>query len=199
MADKSNQNLQSLLNILRNNFSTFLLGLTVLLVLILVISLSFTSSQKTSQKPGKNWVANISQIFTGKPKSTPSAKASVKTYQVKEGDDLWHIAEATYGSGYNAYDIAKANKIPDPNLIERGQKLILPNVKPKTPTKGIAAGVMTGKAASRPVQYTVQSGDYLWKIAQTYYGDGYAWIKIAQANNLAHPDLIFVGNILTLP
>ena len=42
----------------------------------------------------------------------------LKTYVIAEGDDLWNIAEKFYGSGFNAYDISVANKIPDSSNLE---------------------------------------------------------------------------------
>lgn len=47
--------------------------------------------------------------------------------------------------------------------------------------------------------YTIVAGDTLWDIACRAYGDCYAWPKLAQANNVANPDLIFTGNELRLP
>ena len=49
-----------------------------------------------------------------------------KTYTVKADDDLWHIAENIYGSGYNWVDIAKANNLTNPGLIFKGQVLTIP-------------------------------------------------------------------------
>ena len=43
--------------------------------------------------------------------------------------------------------------------------------------------------------YTVVRGDYLWKIAVSQCGDGFAWSKIAKANNLKNPDIIHAGNV----
>ena len=192
------QNLQSLLDLLRKNLSAFLLGLTVLLVLVLIVSLTFGGKQKKAQT-GKGWAAGLAQLFIGKREPTAQPEPNLKTYQVKEGDDLWKIAEATYGSGYNAYDIAQANKLENPDLIEPGQNLVLPSVVPKTPTKGEAVGVATEEAMARPAVYTVQPGDYLWQIALNYYGDGSAWVKIAQVNNLVNPDIVYAGTVLTLP
>jgi len=55
-------------------------------------------------------------------------------------------------------------------------------------------------AATEPEKiYTVVAGDSLWNIAVREYGDGYAWTKIATANNLINPDLIHAGNVLRLP
>ena len=49
--------------------------------------------------------------------------------------------------------------------------------------------------------YTVQSGDTLWKIAETVYGDGSEFQKIFEANQelLESPDRIFPGQELTIP
>jgi nucleoid-associated protein YgaU len=47
--------------------------------------------------------------------------------------------------------------------------------------------------------YEVAKGDNLWKIAQTKYNDGYAWSKIATANNLKNPSSLEVGQKLILP
>ena len=47
--------------------------------------------------------------------------------------------------------------------------------------------------------YTVQKGDTLWDISVRAYGDGYRWVEIAEANNLANPDLIHSGNEFVLP
>lgn len=52
-------------------------------------------------------------------------------------------------------------------------------------------------------EYTVQSGDTLWEIAQGRYGSGYEWYRIAQANGIVndeqgHP-LIYPGQVIKLP
>lgn len=47
--------------------------------------------------------------------------------------------------------------------------------------------------------YTVQSGDWLSKIAGRAYGDVMAYQKIAQANKITNPDTIEVGTVLQLP
>lgn len=49
--------------------------------------------------------------------------------------------------------------------------------------------------------YTVVKGDTLWGIAKRYYGDGALYTKIADANaeQISNPNLIFPGQILTIP
>jgi nucleoid-associated protein YgaU len=47
--------------------------------------------------------------------------------------------------------------------------------------------------------YTVKAGDNLSKISKLFYGDPNQYRKIAQANNLADPDKIKVGQALRIP
>jgi LysM repeat protein len=47
--------------------------------------------------------------------------------------------------------------------------------------------------------YTVQSGDNLSRIAKRFYGTPNKYTGIAQANGIANPDLIRVGQQLKLP
>jgi putative chitinase len=50
-----------------------------------------------------------------------------------------------------------------------------------------------------PEKYTVEKGDYLWKIAEKFYGSGYNWTEIAKANNLNNPGSLAAGQELKLP
>jgi len=56
-------------------------------------------------------------------------------------------------------------------------------------------------AAARTDRYTVRSGDTLWKIAETVYGDGARYPEIFEANRalLDSPDHILPGQQLTIP
>ena len=47
--------------------------------------------------------------------------------------------------------------------------------------------------------YTVVAGDCLWNIAYKLYGSGAQFGKIAEANKIADPYIIYVGQILTVP
>lgn len=47
--------------------------------------------------------------------------------------------------------------------------------------------------------HTVQKDDTLWGIAKYYYGNGSQYPKIAEANKLSNPNLIRIGQKLTIP
>lgn len=61
--------------------------------------------------------------------------------------------------------------------------------------------------AGRPVEtppqtagsYTVVKGDSLWAICKRFYGDGSLAYKLATANGIKNPNLIYPGQVLTLP
>ena len=58
-------------------------------------------------------------------------------------------------------------------------------------------------AAAVPPSYTVNRGDYLWKIAanEDIYGDAYAWMRIYTTNKdqISNPDLIYPNQVFTIP
>lgn len=55
------------------------------------------------------------------------------------------------------------------------------------------------KPAPAGETYTVAAGDCLWNIAAKVYGAGSQFGKIAEANGIAAPYTIFVGQVLTVP
>src|SRR3989339_986731 len=158
-----------ILSTVRNKFPYLILGIGIILLLYVMIA-GFPGN-KTS--PEKQQAKKNEAI-----KKQESVKQEPKKYIVQAGDTLWQIAEANYGSGFNAYDLATKNNIPNPNLIEKGQIVILPSLTPQQPTIGEIAPVISEQVTYTGNQYTVQPGDFLWQIAQNAYGDGYGWTKI---------------------
>lgn len=61
----------------------------------------------------------------------------------------------------------------------------------------------SGRQVETPPQaagsYTVVKGDSLWAICKKFYGDGSLAYKLATANNIKNPNLIYPGQVLTLP
>jgi len=53
--------------------------------------------------------------------------------------------------------------------------------------------------AAEGTTYVVAAGDCLWNLAYKFYGTGSAFGRIAQANGIAAPYVIYVGQVLTIP
>jgi nucleoid-associated protein YgaU len=50
-----------------------------------------------------------------------------------------------------------------------------------------------------PSSHRVVKGEYLWTIAEKYYGSGFNWVDIAEANQLTNNDVIEEDQQLTIP
>lgn len=130
------------------------------------------------------------------PETPPKKEEEVKkpvTHTVVRGDTLWAICRKYYGKAnwdlVNKIVAANKDKIKNPNLIYPGQVFIIPGVESKTST------------APKARTYTVVKGDYLRKIAKKFYGNEMEWPKIYNANKsiIKNPDLIYTGQVLTIP
>lgn len=56
----------------------------------------------------------------------PAAAAPAATYRIKRGDTLWDIASTYYRDPWMYVKLAKANSIPNPDLILAGTKIVIP-------------------------------------------------------------------------
>lgn len=149
-----------------------------------------------------NYIKSRTQVATATTKQEQAAQVLANTslptkYVVKAGDSLWSIAQSYYKSGYNWVDIVKANTIANPDNIDAGQTLTIPNAAPIMP--GAEVSSTSTSIAPKEKSYTVARGDDLWNIAEKEYGDGYRWVDIAKANGLTNPDIIHAGNVLMMP
>jgi nucleoid-associated protein YgaU len=50
-----------------------------------------------------------------------------------------------------------------------------------------------------PTTHMVAKGENLWKISENYYKSGYNWTDIVNANNIKDPNILLVGQNLTIP
>lgn len=169
------------------SYTSLFLG-AVVVVVALILVFSFLRGREQTQQTTSTQITPEEQVVNG--------KVVPKMYTVKEGEDLWHIAQSLYGSGYNWVDLADENKLTDPNVISVGAKLTVPNVKAKEPTSDEA---LESPSSIKGTSYTVVLGDNLWDIATRAYGDGFKWTEVSKANNLSDPNLIHPGNVLKLP
>ena len=64
---------------------------------------------------------------------------------------------------------------------------------------GFDALFATTEPAPSGDTYTVAAGDCLWNIAAKVYGSGTQFGKLAEANGIAAPYTIYVGQVLTIP
>lgn len=128
-------------------------------------------------------------------------------HKVVKGETLWSIAQKYYKDGYSWVEIAKANNLVNPDVIEEGTELVIPEVEKAegvvsptpTPAKQVADQPAQKLISIEGTRYIVQKGDHLWKIATEAYGDGYKWVEIARENKLKNPNIIHPGNELILP
>lgn len=76
-----------------------------------------------------------------------------------------------------------------------------PPAEPSQPPTVTVEQEREASTAPAAKTYTVQKGDSLWAIAAKYYGKGSDYSKIASANTdkISNPNLIYPGQVLTLP
>jgi LysM repeat protein len=121
--------------------------------------------------------------------TTPAlAQAGGTTHVVQPGENLFRIA-LRYGTTWPV--LAAYNGIANPNLIFVGQVL-------KIPAGGTTAPTPQPQPTAQPQPtgtYVVVAGDTLSRIAARY---GTTVAALAQANNIANPNLIFVGQVLKI-
>lgn len=199
-ADKRIKNILKFFKMNETTISTLMGGIVVVVIAGLIFNYFRTSSLR-------NWQG---QLLSEQEAATASIENQndkiIATYKVVKGDDLWHIAEKYYKSGYNYVDIMKENNISGAGVIVAGQELRIPKVEAKkitvAETKEAVVKAETKTESTIAVgEYTTQKGDSYWKIAVRAYGDGYQWTKIYWANKaiFANPDLIFANTKITIP
>ena len=177
------------LKINENLISTIMGGVVVVVMAAMIFNYfkTFNKSGQISDQAAVN--LNEEEVL---------AKELPTTYKVVKGDDLWHISERFYNSGYNYVDIAKASKLANASAIEVGQELVIPKVV----AKKIETKTQTAKISIEGEKYTTVKGDHLWSIAVRAYGDGYKWTAIYNANKAKigkNPSWLFTGVELVLP
>src|SRR3989344_510223 len=180
-------------------------------VIVVIAGLIFNYFRTANLKTWQGMLLNDQEAATSEKKPEGNDEKLIATYKVARGDDLWHISEKYYKSGYNYVDIMKENKITGKGVITAGQELRIPKVEPRNITvlelkKEIALSdkgdvVKSNSSAIEVGEYMTQAGDSYWKIAVRAYGDGYKWTKIYWANKrlFADPDMIFTGVKITIP
>ncbi len=167
---------------------SLILGVAVVLVVGVVV---FNTVKNKGSIPGLTGQKNGTSNPSAEPTPTPTL------YVVADGDTLWGISESLFKTGYNWQDLAKANNLSNADHIEVGQTLTIPEVTPIFPPGQVGAGITDKQPDAK--SYTIVAGDNLWNIAVAQYGNGFRWVDVAKANSLPNPNLIYPGNVLSLP
>ncbi len=144
-----------------------------------------------------------------------SAKDAIHT--VAAGDSFWSISKKHYGLGRYSAALAAYNKsrIPQPDKIKPGMKVIVPSVQTLEQkfTRLISGASASAAETTAPVKsgffvdangqpmYRIGEGDTLSTIAQDHLGRSSRWTLIAELNRdtLPNPDEMKLGTVLRLP
>jgi LysM repeat protein len=151
-------------------------------------------------------------VVTATPGAPPAPAENV--YIVQPGDTMYAIA-GRYNTTVAA--LAQLNGIVNPNIIQVGQRLIVPvpgGTQPPTPVPPPPTGAgptpvlvtpTSGLPPATPVPptavpattvYVVQPGDNLYRISLRF---GVPMRTLVQANGIADPNRIYVGQRLIIP
>jgi LysM repeat protein len=132
------------------------------------------------------------------PTATPTPTATLPPgtqviYVVHTGDTLYSIA---LHFGVTVQALMDANGITNPNYIQVGQTLIIPNPGATPVPSPSTTPTPTGTPQPGPRYHIVRPGDTLYSLAR-YYGTTVQ--AICEANHLINPHLIYVGQRLLIP
>ncbi|HVZ58651.1 MAG TPA: LysM peptidoglycan-binding domain-containing protein, partial [Patescibacteria group bacterium] len=124
------------------SYTSLVMGIVVVIIAsILLVSFFRTRTQPHLQKATSS-ISTVAQQENPSPTPSPTLvplsvtppptqapiNSKEKTYTVKAGDSLWSIAVAEYNDGYKWTEIAKANNLSNPGIINVDNHLVIPAV-----------------------------------------------------------------------
>lgn len=141
---------------------------------------------KTSKKPFQFIVTR--RMPNGKLLFDTNMKVSLENYDIKEDTEQgFDVLVSVKLKQYREYGTKTCN-------------ITFTSSKPKATVKKARAATKS-PAPSKNKSYTVKKGDCLWNIAKKFYGNGAKYTVIYNANKskIKNPNLIYPGQVLTIP
>ena len=147
--------------------------------------LNYFEKLKTSRKPFQFIVSRT--LPSGKVLFSTNIKVSMESYSITD-------------ESKNGFDLMVKIKLKQYRSYSTKLCKIKVQQNTATATKQVErAPSSTDNAPGLPMSYKAQSGDCLWNLAKKYYGDGSKYTLIAKANNMSDPNVLYVGDALTIP
>lgn len=149
--------------------------------------LSLFERLKTSKQPFQ-WILNRS-MPSGKRLFYSNLTVGVEDYQITDdAEEGFDISVTVSLKQYRHYGTKTVTIQPA-------------TTQTTTPTATVEQPQRETTQAPKQSTYTVKSGDCLWNIAKKYLGDGSRYNEIYNLNKdkITNPNLIYAGQVLTLP
>ena len=149
--------------------------------------LSLFERLKTSKQPFQ-WILNRSRP-NGRVLFYTNLTVGMEDYQITDdAEEGFDISVTVSLKQYRHYGTKTVTIQPAPTPTE-------------TPTATVEQPQRETSQAPQQTTYTVKSGDCLWNIAKKYLGDGSRYNEIYNLNKdkITNPNLIYAGQVLTLP
>lgn len=102
----------------------------------------------------------------------------------------------------NKYNLFNKNESSEQIIAEQEEKLpaVEDNVViAEEPEEIVPVKPVKSESAPKDIQYKIKWGDTLWDIADAYYKNPWKYKQIAKYNNIANPDKIVSGTIISIP
>lgn len=122
-----------------------------------------------------------------------SSKSKFSNYAIIGISLLSILLLGLYLKTNSAKDVLIAQKMALTDSIYKIDNVIVNNPKKKNQKPQISE-----EKKVIAINYTVKKGDYPYKIAKFFYGDGSLYKRIERDNNLIQPYILKVGQILTI-
>mgnify|MGYP004729214099 FL=1 len=137
---------------------------------------------KTDRKPFQ-WIVNR-QLPNGSPLFFTNLTVTLEDYQIiEDAGEGFDVKVRISLKQFRAYGTKKVT------------------INESTSTASVTKSDRDSSTAPEVTSYTVKAGDCLWNIAKKYLGKGSRYTEIAELNKdkIKTPNLIFPGQVLTLP